>query len=180
MMASMRFQFSTRQILLITAFVAIICGGTLAFRQTSKQWIRNGFFACLFDGQSLPWPYVAFYAAVPAPLWTPVVFVAYAIGRWSFTTRLVVIFAVIEVVAIFMSWGAWRWLHHRESMPWPEVAFYAAVPAPLWTPVVFVAYLIGRRSFTTRLVVIFAVIEVVAIFISWGAFQLRMWFDGMW
>ena len=104
----MRFQFSTRQILLITAFVAIICGGTLAFRQTSKQWIRNGLAACLFDGQSLPWPYVAFYAAVPAPLWTPIVVVAYAIGRRSFTTRFVVIFAAIEVVAIFMSWGAWQ------------------------------------------------------------------------
>src|SRR5262245_34625365 len=73
----MQFKFSTREILLIAAFVAIICGGTLAFRQTSKQWIRNGFFACLFDGQSLPWPYVAFYAAIAAPLWTPLIFVAY-------------------------------------------------------------------------------------------------------
>jgi len=95
----MRFQFSTQQILLATAFVAITCGGIVGFRYV-QSW---------FSSPALPWSLVWFYAAVATPLWMPSIFVAYAIGRRSFATRLVVIFALIELAAVFISWGAWHW-----------------------------------------------------------------------
>src|SRR5215467_11190425 len=75
----MRFQFSTQQILLATAFVAITCGGIVGFRYV-QSW---------FSSPALPWSLVWFYAAVATPLWMPSIFVAYAIGRRSFATRLV-------------------------------------------------------------------------------------------
>jgi len=95
----MRFQFSTRQILLATVFVAITCSGVLTFRYGGTSF---------FEPTSLPWFYVGFYTLVTTSLWVPSIFIAYAIGRRSFTTQLVVIFAVTELIAIFISWGAFH------------------------------------------------------------------------
>jgi hypothetical protein len=98
----MRFQFSTRQILLATAFAAITFSGIGGFTSTAS-----------FSHVWILWP--GFYAGVSAPLWMPIVFVAYAIGRRSFTTSLVVIFALMEFAAVFISFAAWRWVRYP---PW--------------------------------------------------------------
>jgi hypothetical protein len=92
------FQFSTRQILLATAFVAITCGGIVAY------------IKIIYENEPV-WRLISAQIMIFAPVWTPGLFVAYAIGRRMFTTRLVVIFALMESLAVFISWGTWQWLY---------------------------------------------------------------------
>jgi hypothetical protein len=86
-----RFQFSTQHILLVTAFVAINCGVFVAYGRYT-------------DAPRSRWLKVCWDAGVVAPLWIPSVFVAYAIGRRTFTAQLLVIFAIIQLLALLISW----------------------------------------------------------------------------
>ena len=94
----MRFQFSTRQILLATAFVAITCGGVGVYRQIGYQ-------------PPVRWSIVVNHVAVSSPLWVPSLFFVYAIGRRAFTTRLVVTFALMELLACIISYAWGHWLY---------------------------------------------------------------------
>jgi hypothetical protein len=82
----MRFQFSTRSLLLTTAIVAIICAGFTA-------WAR------IFAGD-LPFLSTELYLGITCPLWTPIAFLAYAIGRRTITARLVLAFTLAEAAAV--------------------------------------------------------------------------------
>ena len=99
---AMRFQFSTRQILLATAFIAITCGGIVAYRKITGPFVREA---------ALPWLVLGTHVALTSPLWVPGLFVAYGIaGRRALSTRVVVIFALVEVGAVFLSSQAARWI----------------------------------------------------------------------
>lgn len=94
----MRFQFSMRSILLATAFIAVICGTLVAYRY---MYVRQNYWE----------PRLPFQLVLSAPLWIPFVFVAYAIGRRTFTARFVATFAVIELAAIFLKWATSDWIN---------------------------------------------------------------------
>src|SRR5262245_32321146 len=87
----MRFQFSTRQILLATAFIAVICGGFVGYIHAIeyKDWEK-------------PWWTAGEHFIATASLWCPAVFVAFAIGRRTFTARLVAACALTELAAVIV------------------------------------------------------------------------------
>src|SRR5262245_20389924 len=90
-----RFQFSTRHILLATAFIAVICGTSAWYGHILREWYTPG---------PVQWRVFGARTVVTVPLWIPVVFVGYAIGRRSFTAQSVVIFAIIQLFAIVLTW----------------------------------------------------------------------------
>ena len=96
----MRLQFSTRSILLATAFTAAVCGVVVAYRHLPRA--RNYAF---------PWEVIALHFAFTAPLWIPGLFIAYAIGRRKFTVWLVVAFVLTELVALILSWRIAPWMY---------------------------------------------------------------------
>ena len=87
----MRFQFSTRQILLAIALVAITCGAFAAYRN-------------IWGPPAIKWSKVAWDFGCCAPFWTLGLFIGYAIGQRTFTTRLVIVFALMQLVADFILW----------------------------------------------------------------------------
>jgi hypothetical protein len=89
----MKFQFGTSTLLLATAFSAISVSGLAAVHkwlQPSRLDIGVGELSTLAAG---------------APLWTPIAFVAYALGKNRLTVKSVVVFAVAEAAAI--GWFLW-------------------------------------------------------------------------
>ena len=68
------------------AGLAIACGGGTA-------WSR-------LAGLSPPLLSAVFFFGLAFPLWTPVVFLAFAAGRGSLTPKLVLAFAVAEAAAV--------------------------------------------------------------------------------
>lgn len=92
MMADMRFQFSTRVILLVVAIVAIGCGSIITFNK--QFWSARGW-------QWSDMGYLAIYGLI---FWLPAIFVAYAIGRRRLTVSLVVLLALAELVTLFGLW----------------------------------------------------------------------------
>lgn len=95
-MRGMKFQFGTQTILLAIAVIAIACGG-------AGKWImllRQRSLA-----STLPWDLILAINLVYLPLWVPVLFVAYAIGRKALTVPMVIIFAVAEAISLgIMYW----------------------------------------------------------------------------
>jgi hypothetical protein len=92
----MKFQFGTSTLLLATAVIAITCGGVgtwvLLLRQRSLA-------------STLPWDLIIAVNRVYLPLWVPVLFVAYAIGRKALTVPMVITFAVAETISLgIMYW----------------------------------------------------------------------------
>jgi len=86
----MRFQFSTSTLLLAVTIVAITCAGSIA-------WAR------VFEVNPAVVSGV-FYIGMTSPLWTPIAFLAFAIGRRSMTAKLVVAFAILEATSIGLSY----------------------------------------------------------------------------
>jgi hypothetical protein len=82
----MRFQFGIKSILLATCIIAIACGGV-------ASWIG-------LTPAKISWGSALILASYYAPMWLPVVFVAYAIGRRSLTVPIVIALAVTEAVSI--------------------------------------------------------------------------------
>jgi hypothetical protein len=100
-MLSMRFQFSISALLLATAFAAICLSGyaaTLAAFQNSFANRGNWTFL------------ITRGMAAYLPLWLPFVFVAFAVGRKAFITRIVIAFAICEALAVAASYFAIRQL----------------------------------------------------------------------
>ena len=87
-----RFQFGIRQILLAIALIAITCGAFAAYRN-------------IWGPPALRWPKVVWDFGVSAPFWALGLFIGYAIGRRTFTAQLVVIFALTQLVALFVLWA---------------------------------------------------------------------------
>ena len=98
MIVVMKAQFSTRAILLATAFIAVACGAWVAYRHNYLQ-------------QPLWEPPLPLPLVITAPLWIPFVFLAYAIGRRTLTARFVVAFALIELAAVFFKWSTCDWMY---------------------------------------------------------------------
>ena len=80
----MRFRFSTYTLLLSTTLLAVTMGVMVG-------WAR------LTGNRNVGW-FLATIVFV-APLWLPFVFIAFAIGRRCFTTRLAVVYVVSQIVA---------------------------------------------------------------------------------
>ena len=78
---------------------------------------------------------------------------------------------LLAVAAIAITLAAWVMLAHRlEPMQWNlfhEWIFVAAM-MPYWWPLVFLAYVIGRRRLTVPAVVLLAIGEFVAVAIYLG------------
>jgi hypothetical protein len=88
-------RFSTSTLLLSVAVAAVSFGGSVA------AWGRKIQARYFFVGVGLD-----------APLWLPITFVAFAVGRKALTVRMVVAFAVAEAAAVaFAHWlevnGPW-------------------------------------------------------------------------
>src|SRR5262245_35068486 len=98
----MKIQYSTQQILSANAFIAITCGALVAWKHRMGQYFP--------PERGIPWLHAAAYAAVGAPWWIPGLFLTYAIARRTLTARFVVIFALIELAAVFLSWASVEWL----------------------------------------------------------------------
>ena len=96
----MRFQFSTRQILLVTAFVGVTCA--------ALDWYRH---MDLQPREPLTWAELGLFSVVTIPIWVPGLFVAYAIGRRKFTGGLVIVFAITEVASAVLAVGALKLLY---------------------------------------------------------------------
>ena len=88
-------RFSTRFLLLITTFVAITCGG----------WL---YLLRMDGGDSSDLPQVLVMSAVYSPIWLPLVFLAYAIGRGALSVKIIAGFATCEAAVI----GLVQWLIH--------------------------------------------------------------------
>src|SRR5437870_1699972 len=80
-------QYSVKTILLATAAVAITCVGLLGYRQ-----ICYGTFTEFFQ--------ITEMLRFGAPLYVPVVFAAFALGRKKLSVSMVIAFAFAEAVAI--------------------------------------------------------------------------------
>jgi hypothetical protein len=87
----MTFQFSTSTMMLLTAFIAISLGGAMPLVRGMKP---------------VDWEVAALGTAILSPLWVPVMFASYAIGRRAVTPKVVALFAAIEgtIVAAFCVW----------------------------------------------------------------------------
>jgi hypothetical protein len=86
----MKFQFGTSTLLLTTAFIAICVGGILPFGRE------------LSSGE---WSYVGRILLLMAPILSPCLFVAYAVGRRTLTAKIVLAFAISEAAAVGVFWA---------------------------------------------------------------------------
>ena len=98
----MKFQFTTASLLLATAFSAIWIGGITVFWNIAEErdvevhfWTRG--LMCY------------------SPIWVPLVFIAYVMGRRKFSVPVILSFAAVEATAI----GAVIWLYHHPWIPTP-------------------------------------------------------------
>ena len=89
----MKFQFSTKAIMLATAIVAIACGGVLVVRTI---WSPD---------DTVPFHLILLEFVANAPIWTPVAFVAFAFGRKKLTVPMTIGFALMEAAAIGIVYG---------------------------------------------------------------------------
>jgi hypothetical protein len=85
----MKFQFGTKTILLVTAIVAIACGGMLGWEQIVGLPAANR--GLIWTVEIIPFA---------APIWIPIAFVAFAIGRKALTVRMVVALAITQSVGV--------------------------------------------------------------------------------
>lgn len=66
---------------LLTAFIAISLGGAMPLARVMTR------------GE---WEFAVVCVAILSPLWVPLVFLAYAVGRRALTPRILALFGVIE------------------------------------------------------------------------------------
>ena len=84
-------KFSTSTLLLVTAVVAIACGGIVAWRATMES------------GSYFTLGYWFAAAGTHGPFWIPLVFIAFAIGRRKLTLLMVIYLAVCEAASVGIS-----------------------------------------------------------------------------
>src|SRR5882724_10036583 len=89
MASDMKPQFSTRALLLFTAFIAISAGGIIPiYRNLSEKVPVTR--AIYWDGYD---------AALLGPLLVPILFATYAAGRRALNVKIVIAFAIAEAAA---------------------------------------------------------------------------------
>jgi len=87
----------TKTLLLWTAFVVIACVGMLAW---GVEFYSPAITLAARIGN------VLHYLAVGAPIWLPFAFLVYCLGCRNLTARILIVFAVSEIVAVAVSWFA--------------------------------------------------------------------------
>jgi hypothetical protein len=97
--AGMKPQFQIKTILLVTAIVAIACGGILA-----DEGI-NGYGR----GHPLSFKRITATFLLGIPKWIPVVFVAFMLGR-RLTVTTVVLFAIAEALSVGVEYLTLNWM----------------------------------------------------------------------
>jgi hypothetical protein len=97
----MNFQFKTSAILLATTVVAIACGGVGAWGVLYRQHSL---------ASTVPWGLILSINLAVLPLWVPILFAVYAIGRKALTVPMVITFAVVEAISIGITY--WQILHN--------------------------------------------------------------------
>jgi hypothetical protein len=85
----MKFQFGTRTMLLATATIAIALGGILGWEQIIG--LPSADRRLLWTVEIVPFA---------APIWLPIAFGAFAIGRKAITVRMVVALAIAQAVGV--------------------------------------------------------------------------------
>ena len=88
----MKFQYSTRTILLATAFAACVCGAY------SVWWL---FIKIMKAEDGIVFPIIFFI-----PFYLPAVFVGYAAGRRKLSIWLMLVFIVLQVTALGVAYFA--------------------------------------------------------------------------
>jgi hypothetical protein len=87
-------QFSTHTLLKATAFVAICCGAiAFAAKCILGEFVKYG----VGEGRSLL--YMAITCLGYSTFWIPVVFASYWIGRKDLSWRVVIVFAIVQLLA---------------------------------------------------------------------------------
>ena len=88
----MAFQFSTRTMLLLTTCIAVVLASLICWSRNIQPsiWSTHGVTIDVAQG----------FLAL-SPVWGPLVWAAYAIGRKQLTVSLVVAFTVFEAVTTF-------------------------------------------------------------------------------
>jgi hypothetical protein len=89
-------KFTTATLFLIIAFAAIVFGSTC--------WYSAFLYQCsVFSGRNSlneqPLVSMLKHLAIGLPLWLPLVFVGFAVGRRRLTIPFVIVFAVAQIVA---------------------------------------------------------------------------------
>lgn len=84
-------QFSMRSLMLAIAFVAVTTAGAMTIYNDITQ---------------SDWQVIGLVTVVCAPLWVPVLFVAYALGRRALTVPSVIAFGLAQAVAVGVAWFA--------------------------------------------------------------------------
>jgi hypothetical protein len=96
----MKLQIGTKAMLLATAVVAIACGGILA----AERILGGG----VSGPTSLARLIMVF--GVSSPVWLPVAFTAFAIGRKKLTVAMVLIFAIGEALSVGIVYSVLTWI----------------------------------------------------------------------
>ncbi len=86
--------------------------------------------------------------------------------RIQFGARVLLLATALVAIALGGSIAAWEILVARESatplQPW-EMARVFLIMGPWWIPFVFFAYCLGRRTISVAPVLLFALVEAVAV-----------------
>jgi hypothetical protein len=92
--------------------------------------------------------------------------------KFSTTTLLLATAFVAITCAACIGW--WKLVYHdlREGNPLLVSLLSLTVFAPIWLPIAFLAYAIGRRRLFVWLVVVFAIVQGVAWFAAGVALEL--------
>ncbi len=88
-------------------------------------------------------------------LWIPLAFAAYVIGRRDISPKALLIFLVIESIALIRFGES---LNHAM-----DTLREFVVLSFLWLPPVFAAYAIGRRRISLRMILLFFAVESIAL-----------------
>ena len=86
-MQGMKPQFSINAILLTTAAVAVTCAGVIGYRSIWSPYFTVGY---------APWTVFRY----TTPLYVPIAFAAFALGRKKLSVPLIIAFAVAQAVTL--------------------------------------------------------------------------------
>jgi hypothetical protein len=80
-------RFSVKTILLVTAAVAITCAGVIGYRSIWSPYFTAGY---------MPWNVFRY----TAPLYVPIAFAAFALGRKKLSVPMIIAFAIAQAMAL--------------------------------------------------------------------------------
>jgi hypothetical protein len=96
-----RVSYSTASILFLIGWIAVTIGAV----QASHRYVTSD-----------PWQSTVAYLCIDSVYWLPLVFLAYFIGRRSFSIPGLIVFAVIQLAMIFVA--HYMRLHVHNWWPW--------------------------------------------------------------